>query len=206
MTKLAVRPHHPASRVVFAGQSLLKTPPPTDNVVQQAMAGLGIPYANRGLGGCSWTLLLNGGDGGLIGEVLPADEWCFPFLGNATESLLVLLGGTSDILFEANDGAQTFADLVAYADAGRVGGATKVIAGTITPWTTATGPQETARTDHNALLMANTGGHFDGVFDVTVAPLDNPTNPAYYPDGLHWSPAGALVAAGIIQTAILAAL
>lgn len=202
-----IKQAHPDQMIVFTGQSLLNVY--NQALVTEIMAGISdVPYKNRGIAGGSWTALLNGG-GGII---FPADEYTWPyFIGES--NLLVLLGGTSDILFEGNTGAQTYADLVTFAEAARAAGADKVIAGTIPPTTQFNPTMEGYRVAHNALLMGAEGAaDFDGVFDVSVAPLNDATNATYYPDGLHWSngvygsSTGIGQAAPIMRTAVLAAI
>ena len=92
-----------------------------------------------------------------------------------------------------------------FAQAARDAGFGTVYAATIPPYAGALAPTADdlqARLDHNALMMANADGHFEAVMDVSVAPLDDPTDTAYYVDQIHWTTAGAKAAAEIIATVL----
>ena len=209
MTRAAVRAPDPAGlRVVFDGQSLCVWPPPefsTDGrgpFPDRLMHGLGIPFVNVAVINQGW---------GYEGSGDPLHLWTtietrlFPQVRSGYDDTLVMLGGTSDISHDHQTGAEVFARAVAYSQAARDAGFDAVWAATIPPFAGALAPTADdlqARLDHNALMMANVDGHFDAVMDVSVAPLDDPTDTAYYVDQIHWTTAGAKAAAEIIATVL----
>jgi hypothetical protein len=199
-------PSTPATvRVVFEGQSMLKTPTPSS--ADYAMEEIGpVSWRNPAFPGGSWTVLLGGGS--VSGSrVLPASLRVFPYL-TATVNVLVCLGGTTDILTEEDTAEQAFDDLVAYVDAARaVDPDILVVAGTIPPSTLFSGPEDTERLGFNSLLLADADDDFDATFDVTVPPLDDPSDSTYYEiDGLHWKTPGAQAAGSIMSAAIIGVL
>ena len=146
---------------------------------------------------------------GYVGGGDPLHLWTtietrlFPQVRSGYYDALLMLGGTSDISHDHQTGAEVFARAVAYSQAARDAGFDAVWAATIPPFAGALAPTADdlqARLDHNALMRANADGHFDAVMDVSVAPLDDPTDTAYYVDQIHWTTAGAKAAAEIIAT------
>ncbi len=122
---------------------------------------------------------------------------------SATNTMLVLCGGTGDVVLENDSGATIYADMVAYASAARSAGFDKIAAQTITKTTGMTGGQNTSRTDANTLLLADASHAFDAVIDVAAnANLSDPTNTTYYFDGIHWTTAGAAIAAGLVDPTV----
>lgn len=199
---------YPDVRIVYDGQSLNLQPPPGDGVSmpEVASAGLGYPFANVAFGGASWTALAAG-----TGGVEAAATRLNPVLALSAGVVLVLTGGTSDLIFEDDDGATVMADIVAYSDAARsvattAGTSIHVIASTIPETFNMTGDEQTARQAFNTLLLADAGGDFDAVIDLTeseAGPLADSTDSTYYADGVHWNATGAAYAAGLIRPAIV---
>ena len=208
MTRAAVRAPDPAgARFVFDGQSLCVWPPPefsTDGrgpFPDRLMHGLGIPWETVALGDHAW---------GYEGSGDPLHLWTtietrlFPQARSGYYDYLLMLGGSADIYRDHQTGAEVFARAVAYSQAARDAGFVVVYAATIPPFAGSLAPTADdlqARLDHNALMRANADGHFEAVMDVSVAPLDDPTDTTYYEaDQVHWTTAGAKAAAEIIAT------
>lgn len=123
---------------------------------------------------------------------------------NATRSILIDIGGTSDLL-GGMSAAALLATVEAYADARRAAGYERVIELTVPPTSLISGGAETQRQAYNAALLANANGKFDAVVDVAGHPLlDDSSDVAYYSDALHWTAAGAAVATGLVKTAVAA--
>ena len=210
MTRAAVRVPDPAVvRVVFDGQSLCLWPPvvlTTDGrgpFPNRLTHGLGVPWETVALGDHAW---------GYEGSGDPLHLWTtietrlFPQVRSGYDDTLMMLGGSADIYRDHRTGAEVFARAVAYSQAARDAGFGTVYAATIPPFAGALAPTADdlqARLDHNALMMANADGHFEAVMDVSVAPLDDPTDTTYYEaDQVHWTTAGAKAAAEIIATVL----
>lgn len=165
------------------------------------MTGTGVPFWNVSFSGKSWTALLNG-----TGCPSPAAKYTELVTGNVP-SIAVLNGGQSDILSDAPNenqtGAQAFADLLTYIAAIRALGVDKVIVTTMTPmgWGTAD-PARVA--EYNNLVRA---GHasIDAIVDLAAVPaLMNSADTTYYSDTVHYTAAGATVAADAVRPVVMA--
>jgi hypothetical protein len=122
-----------------------------------------------------------------------------------------MCGGTSNI-WSGETGADLYTEEVAYAAAARAAGFWKVMIMTLCPNSTNTGPQETQRSSHNTLLIADASHGFDAVVDIASdSRLSDPTSSTYYvqggfTSGVHWTAAGAAVAASLVGPAADAVL
>lgn len=117
----------------------------------------------------------------------------------AQENGGLLIGGTSDIFWEADLGPKVYADAGAYAAALRARGYDWVMMTTITPTTSWFGSMTSRWAIANALINADASHYFDAVVDLaSTPPLDDPGDTTYYSDGLHWSVAGVDAAAAIL--------
>lgn len=182
--------------VVFTGQSLNNHPAAPDNYPTQMMDGFlidGYPvsWANVAIDGASWTQLSGANPQAHL--VRQANR--------GAVTILAMCGGTGDIL-AGDSGATIYADMVSYADNARVSGYDLVVAQTITPATSFTGGQETARAAANVLILADADQAFNAVADVAVAPLDDPADTDYYSDGIHPTALGASVLADVTLAAV----
>ena len=189
---------------VFDGQSQNFFPIGPDTYPKQLMADLGTidgyvpPSSMVAEGGASWSMLLAGTTPG----VAPATIRTHPRAHQALITFLVMCGGTQDVL-ENDTAATIYADMVAYANAARVAGFEPIVATTVPPSTTFSGPQETQRAAANVLILADASNAFDGVADVTVAPLNNPADTTYWNvDGIHWNETGCGLVADIVRAVI----
>ena len=187
----------PEHYVVFDGQSLNLY----GGYPKKLMANhLSIPYTNACTGGRSWTALAATAPDRLYG------------LANAGQTtILIMNGGTSDLFEEHDDGPTLYADERAYAEVARAAGFDHVIGTTTTPSEYFSTTMDERRLVANALLLANADAAFDGTvdFDVDLGPalsLHDSSNPLAYPDGVHWSPAAAQVAAGLVDEQLRAIL
>lgn len=176
-------------RFVFDGQSLNFAPLAT-NYPRTTMANFpAVPWNNIGVAGTSWTVLGNT-------ALQRTDRWA----AKSNFSVLIMCGGTSDILApESNDGPTVYSDMVGYGNARRAAGFDYVIATTITPDTAMTGTENTNRVNANALILGDASAAFDVKVDFAGnASLSDASNATYYTDGLHWTTAGAAVAASMM--------
>lgn len=200
MTRAAVRPPGGKWRVVFDGQSLnnvgLVDPFEGGNYPypDQVMSGRRVQWANVAISGKSWTDLAT-----------TAATRTDPLAGYATNTVLVMCGGTSDI-HAGDSGQQLYDEEVAYATARRAAGYTHVIATTLVGNKGNTPEQNQARLDHNAILLADPDGAFDAVVDFDVPPLNDWNNTAIYFDGVHWWSTGAKIAAELMAPTLDALL
>lgn len=176
-----------SNRVVFDGQSL--------NIagfggqwISQVMTGLG-PYSNPSIGSTPWTDLIT-----------RAPQSVYPLAAKAQNAILVMgIGGESSLFTEHKTGAQIYAQLVAYSAAAKAQGFDKVLGLTVPPSTSITGSDETARTTLNGLILADASHAFDATVDISVSPLNDPTNTTYFnADGLHLKTAGSTVVSGLV--------
>jgi len=195
VTKGQFRSPGGAWRVVFDGQSLNLTGVNVDLETNnpypdQVMSGRGVPWANVAVAGQSWTTLAT-----------TAATRTHPLAGFTTNTLLVMCGGTADIL-DGDSGATLYADEVAYANAARAAGYSHVVATTLVGNSATTGGQNSARLSHNSLLLADASNAFDFVVDFDVPPLDDWTDTDYYFDGVHWLETGAAAAAALMSPVI----
>lgn len=197
MTAIAAAVHTSKARVVFDGQSLNATPI-NHSYPRQLMTVLrsGVPWNNVAIGGTSWSTLDN-----------TALQRTYSHAPLANYAILILCGGTSDIL-EGDDGATVVADMFNYSNAGRSGGFDYVIGTTITPNLAFTGGQESIRTSANGFILAAVPATFNAVVDFAAdSRLSDASNLTYYnADGLHWTAAGADVAASLMAPALDVAL
>lgn len=207
-----LRARQPAPvRVVFDGQSMLDVPVPPNSFPTFLMAGRGLPWISVGVDGNGW-LDLTPTVGSRLYRQARNRAGC--------TDVLILSGGQGDILNTAPNGQQsgatTYSRMVTYANNARAAGFAKVGCTTLPPvgpnvlgTGRPNGTEQTALTDLNVLILANSGG-FDGVADISVAPLDDATNTAYFNvDRTHLTAAGAKAAAAIVAPmldAILASL
>jgi hypothetical protein len=156
----------------------------------------GIPWSNVGIGGASWTQLARN-------RTQRFGQWVPPF----GTGIWVGCGGTTDLSVELDTGATIYADYWAYTDAARAAGFDYVIATTITPSTSFSGPVETQRLAANTAILADASNKFDAVCDFAADPrLDDPADTTYYTTGLHFTNAGADVAAELMAPYLTAAL
>lgn len=184
------------ARVVFDGQSL-NAAPLANPYPRQLMTTLrsGVPWTNVPISGTSWTTLAKS-----------ASQRSYLFGTKAAVNIFIMCGGTSDIT-DGDTAATIYADMESYADGARTAGFDYVIGTTITPSTSFTGPQETVRVAANVLIMADAGAAFEAQVDFAAdTRLDDPTDATYYTDGLHWTTAGAGVAAELMAPALDVAL
>lgn len=180
--------------VVFAGQSLNIMPGPALCYPTQLMGDYfpAVPYANVAIGSMSWTNL----------SVIQAANVNIHANGGLT-TILIMCGGTADVFIENDTGATLYAQEVAYANAARAAGFNHIIGTTITSTTAFSPGQNTERSNHNTLLLADASAAFDSVVDLAGDPrLDDPADATYYADGTHWTSAGAQAAADLVFPAL----
>lgn len=182
------------------GQSLLRFPetPPGQTMpdyLAALLAPQGIKVSNVAHSAISYS--------GLLPDLTSRD-------GNAKiarTTLTILVGGFSDVWLENNAGTVVYADMGRYADAKRALGYTYVIGTTITPASDSVWfaqAQKDKWTDANVLILADANSKFDTVIDLAGTPgLDDPDDLTYYADGLHWTAAGAELAADTVYPIIL---
>lgn len=118
---------------------------------------------------------------------------------------VVLLGGTTDVFWEADTGAKIYADMGVIATQLRaIRADVNVLACTITPSTSFFGGMDGNRQDANTLINGNANGYFDAVVDLAgAAGLSNASGPSY-DDGLHLSTVGIDEACDLIAPALIA--
>lgn len=199
--------------VVFDGQSLNVVPPGVDGYPAKVMAGRSsayVPAALSAVGASSWTTLAQS-------RALRIN----PHADAAPNTVLVMMGGTFDVVFEADTGAQLYADHKTYAEAAKAAGFDKVVVLTITPTTDMGVNQNNRRRAGNDLLIGNADAVFDAVVDVACdstlsdpgAPQDgttfygsgllsDPSNTTYYSDGVHFTNTGAQACADDVAPAL----
>lgn len=185
------------TRVVFDGQSLNIVPSAT-NYPKQTMAFFQwVPFSNMGVGGASFAQ--NAGT-----RQYRIADW--PTRSRYT--IYIICQGTTDLSFDAT-GAQVYASMYGATDYARSIGYDYVIATTITPAKTAfTAPQETQRLSANSLIKADASAKFNAVCDFAGdSRLSDPNDLTYYDSGgLHWTTAGAGVAAELMRPVLAPAL
>lgn len=206
MTTVRTQYRASAARVVFDGQSLNAAPinhtyPRTMMTTRFA----GVPWNNLAIGATSWTKLS-------LSRSVRINLWA-PV---ARYAILVMCGGTSDILApgipggDGDNAATVYADFGAYADNARASGYDYVIASTITPDEFGfDSTQETTRQTANSLILADASTKFDAVCDFAGdARIGSiPHNPTYMDtDGLHPLAAGADVMVELMAPYVAAAL
>jgi hypothetical protein len=182
--------------VVFDGQSLNQVPaghsyPETTMGTYQPA----VPWFNVAVGGASWT------------QLTATRAQRFARIPGYGYGIWVGCGGTTDLAVELDNGATLYANYWAYSDAARAAGFSYIIATTITPSTTFDATMETNRVAANALILADASNKFDAVCDFAADPrLDDPSDTTYYTGGLHFTAAGADVAAELMAPVLAAAL
>jgi lysophospholipase L1-like esterase len=125
--------------------------------------------------------------------------------GNPGSNTVVILGGSNDVA-TGTSAATILSRLETYTAARRAVGWT-VFIGTIPPNGSLSGAQETARQTVNSTIRSNLATYGDGLVDFAADPrLDDPLDTTYYFEGdrLHWTAAGAAVAAELVEAALLA--
>lgn len=182
---------------MFDGQSLNNYPLTGNSTwMAQVMAGRGVAWSNVSVSGFSWSAL-----------VPSASARRDPVLGHTSRCVLVLNGGTSDLLVDHDTAAVALADMEAYADAARAAapGSLRVVACTIPPSTALSAPDEAQRLVLNPLILAS--DHWDAVVDLAAVPeLADPADTDFYSDGTHWTAAGAAAAAGALDPVLTSQL
>lgn len=184
-------PLYPAAVVAFDGQSLSLFPNTADaypaKVMANYTASLGPVVARAAT---SWGLRADDAPGRVDAHLRSVTG----------PSLLVDNGGT----FEVQAGFAAAAILAAadaYWSARTAAGWGLIVACTTVDSTFFTAPMQAERAAWNDLLRASSTPA--GVADLAAAPeLADASNATYFSDGLHFTAAGATVAAGVIQAAL----
>lgn len=186
----------PDRHLLFDGQSLndFGSYPAKVNLGYPALYGMTL--RNLSVGGFGWEDL-----------AANADTRLFPYCSTAPTTVLMMNGCQNDLL-DDDDAATVYALMVAYADAARLtGGVEKVLAVTVPAADPSyfTAGQDAERQALNATLVATgvSSGDFDAIADIAAAPELDGTDPTYYLDIVHWTPAGAQVAADIVRPVLL---
>lgn len=181
--------------VVFDGQSLNQFPASPNTYPEQLMASYPtVPYENVAVDGLSWTTLAT-----TVTTRLNLHAKA------GLTSILIMCGGTTDIATEGDTAQATYDQMVTYANNARTAGFDKVIATTITDGFVFDAGEQTIRAAFNVLLLADASDAFDGVADLDAA-MPSRLDTTYYADGLHWTTAGAALAASTVATVLLAAV
>ena len=193
----------PDVAIVSDGQS--HTNSPAGNAIPDVLARkLGVPHHNSGIGGWSWTTLLDN-----QAEATSHANRTLRFLNAAQTMVYLMIGGTQDVL-DGDTGAQIYADHVRAARAARAHrpSGLLIVACTIPP-SDETNPlafghftpaEEAQRVAANALILGDAQGAFDLKIDLDVAPFNDPTevesevdagDGTWAIDGVHYSVDGA---------------
>ena len=186
---------HARNYLVYDGQSLLTLP--AGNTVPTLLANVFTTTfrANPAVGGASWTYLL---------RTMP--ERVAKYFKTSPNTILIMLGGTSDIYTDNDTAQKVYDDHAAYAVAARAAGADYIICCTITPSDIFSAGQEIIRAAANVKILADASVAFNAVCNIAaVSGLDNYAS-AYYSDALHFSITGAQLCADTIAPYITAAL
>lgn len=123
---------------------------------------------------------------------------------NGDPTIMVDLAGQSDLATSVS-AASLLATVEAQADAVRAAGFAAYVICTVPPSTLYTAPQEAQRLLYNAALR--TSAKFEAVGDLAaISELGNPADTTYYSDGLHFTVAGATLAAPVMAAAIATVL
>lgn len=197
MSQASVRaPSTPPVRLIFDGQShnIVPFPPILGQPYPWHLTrGRGVPWGVVAVSGSSWTVLLT-----------DIDERLYPTLGHATTTVLLMSGGSSDVV-DGDTGAQIYTDHVTYADLARTADPTiKIIACTLLGSTGfAIDSREARRLDFNTLLLADADDAFDAIADVDAAFVAIYgaaywSNTSVLWDGLHMTNAAAVVYADTV--------
>ena len=183
------------SRVVFIGQSLNLVPFGSTYPDQLMASFPKVPYTNSAVGGAAWN-----------GLTKVREFQVKPWATRAAVSILIMNGGTTDIAVGAT-GADTYAAMGSYATWATSNGYDYVIGTTITPDTAFSGPQETERLACNTAIMADASNYFDAQVDfMTDSRLTDAADTTYYTGGIHWTAAGAGVAASVMKPTLASVL
>jgi lysophospholipase L1-like esterase len=130
--------------------------------------------------------------------------------GSGQTNIIVILGGSNDVA-TGTSSSTILSRLATYvSDRRAVGwssGTSRIAFGTIPPNGGLSGAQETVRQTVNTALRANAGGIYgDILVDFAADPrLDDALDTTYYFEGdrLHWTAAGAAVAAELVEAAVI---
>lgn len=183
----------PVEHVVFDGQSLIFAP--------AAGRGLAALVMDQ-LPPTSWSIV------GLSGTTYATRATTVTartdqHVVNAETPVLVDVGGQSDLLADLT-AAQLLTAAESYANGRRTAGFDRIIGCTVPHSTQFSAGQNTQRLAYNPLLLASSA--FDTVADLAAVPaLQDASNTTYYSDGLHFTAAGAALAAAVIVAALEAA-
>lgn len=172
------------SNFVFDGQSHNLTPGPLLAYPARTMESRDDAWSVAAVGGASWTQLAP-----------TAAERAQPSGGH---DVLVLLGGTTDLVWERDSAEEVYAEVVAYADDARRRGFDAVVVLTVPPTTALDGQpgQEAERRRLNEMLLGS--GEFDAAVDVELAGCVADPTSACYSDGTHWTAGGAAEVAHLV--------
>jgi lysophospholipase L1-like esterase len=131
--------------------------------------------------------------------------------GSGQTNIVVILGGSNDVA-TGTSSSTILSRLATYvSDRRAVGwssGTSRIAFGTIPPNGGLSGAQETVRQTVNTALRANAGGIYGDILVDFAADsrLDDALDTTYYFEGdrLHWTAAGAAVAAELVEAAVIA--
>lgn len=191
----------PATRLTFTGQSMNILPGPPKDVPTMVTVQCGYSGTqNISVGGYGWLDLAADADH-------MADLAACARNVSGLVDILVMNGGQGDILLDGMDGAESYAEAVSYATAARALGYDSIVGVTMPDFAASeiiTAAMRTARTESNALLLADASDAFDVVADCGAA-LDDATDTAYFAaaDPLHLTQLGGSVMASVIAAAVL---
>jgi len=157
-------------------------------------------YTNFAVSGTSWATRLSALSTSGVLTLLAA--------GKAAGKMTIAhcAAGHNDIVQSAPGSVAAMATTASsYASAVKTGGAQYMIAGTIYPTTDTSGPMEPTRSQWNAYLRANYKSMgIDVLCDYDLEPqLQNPSDTTRYLDGIHFTSAGANIAATIHAWAVM---
>lgn len=118
-----------------------------------------------------------------------------------TDATIIDNGGYSDIEDDAVSAATLLTRHQTYVAARKAAGCSRYVASTLPDNTTLSAPEKVVMEDFNDLLRA--ADHYDDLVDLAAVPeLSDASNTTYFSDGLHFTAAGAAIAADAI-TAVL---
>lgn len=176
--------------MLFDGQSHNLYPLNGVSCPSQAMATRALPWVNIARTGQAWSTLA-----GTITSRVAENYRCH------ARAVAVLIGGSSDV-DEGDSAAAVLADMESYAATHRALGASAIVAATIPPGALfADGGQDAVRLAANELIRASSS--WDAVADVAGIPdLADYNDSEFYGDTVHWTTAGAALAAELVGDAI----
>lgn len=186
--------------VVFDGQSLNYSPISGPPLLPKMVADLlpdGSAYCVVAIGGTTYD-----------SRATSIASRTLPLLRNGAPSIVVDLGGNSDLGTQSLTAAQLVTRVEAYAASVRTSGATHVVETTVIPAHAALydAAEDAQRLAYNGLLLDGLAG-VDAVADIAAIPdLADPSDTDWYSDGVHPTAAGCALAAGLIFDAIMEAL